>query len=74
MNPIHVGAQVRIASWAVLNAALRRLTELRPEPNQMLYAGRRAEVTGYRRGLADHALYELRDAPGLWKEDWLEPL
>jgi hypothetical protein len=74
MKPIRVGAQVRIASWAVLNAALRRLADLRPEPGQMLCAGRRAEVTGYRRGAADRPLYELRDTPGLWREDWLEAI
>ena len=74
MTSIHVGARVRIASWAVLNAALRRLDELRPEPGQMLCAGHRAQVIGFRRGQADRPLYLLRDVPGLWAEDWLEPI
>jgi hypothetical protein len=74
MTPIAVGAQVRIASWVVLNAALRRLDELRPAPGQMLRAGHRAQVTGFRRGPADRPLYELRDVPGLWREEWIEPI
>jgi hypothetical protein len=74
MSPIHLGARVRIASWAVLNAALRRLDDLRPEPGQMLCAGRLAQVTGFRRGRAGRPLYELGDAPGLWTEDWIEPV
>lgn len=74
MTSTHVGATVRIASSAVLNAALRRLDELRPEPGQMVCAGRRAQVTGFRRGQAGRSLYQLRGVPGLWAEEWIEPL
>jgi hypothetical protein len=40
----------------------------------MLCAGHRAQVIGFRRGPADRPLYLLRDVPGLWAEDWLEPI
>jgi hypothetical protein len=40
----------------------------------MLWAGRKASVTGYRRGLENRSLYTLKDAPGLWPEEWIDPI
>jgi hypothetical protein len=40
----------------------------------MLWAGRDASVTGYQRGADNRSLYALKDAPGLWPEEWLDPL
>ena len=74
MKRIHIGSRVRIADGANLAAALRRPAGCRPEPRQMTWAGRDASVTGYRRGPADTALYALGDAPGLWREAWIDPL
>ena len=74
MKQIHVGSRVRIADGAILNAALRWRADLRPEPGQMLWAGREAGVTGYRRGSEDRSLYALKGAPGLWSEEWIDPL
>jgi hypothetical protein len=74
MKPIHVGSRVRIASPTILAAALRSPAEGRPEPGQMLWAGRNASVTGYRRGLENRSLYKLDDAPGLWPEEWIDPV
>jgi hypothetical protein len=31
-------------------------------------------VTGYQRGAETRSLYALRDAPGLWPEEWLDPI
>jgi hypothetical protein len=50
MKRIHVGSRVRIAEGTILNAALRWPAERRPEPGQMVWAGRDASVTGYQRG------------------------
>jgi hypothetical protein len=74
MKDIHVGSRVRIAEGAILNAALRWPPDLRPEPGQMLWAGRRASVTAYRRGSEDRSLYTLKGAPGLWSEEWIDPI
>jgi hypothetical protein len=74
MKHVHVGSRVRIADTRTLVATLRGLAERRPEPGQMLWAGRSASVTGYRRGPNDASLYELKDAPGLWLEAWLEAI
>ena len=71
---IHLGSSVRIADGAVLLAALRGQADLRPEPGQMLWAGRKASVTGYRRRPEGRSLYALKDAPGLWAEEWIDPL
>ena len=71
---IHVGSRVRIADRATLNAALRLPADLRPEPGQMLWAGRETSVTGYRRGLEDRSLYVLKGAPGFWLEEWIDPI
>lgn len=70
MNLIHIGSRVRIAGSAALHAA----KDLRPEPGQMLWAGREANVTGYRRGPDDRRLYALRGLPGLWLEEWIDPI
>ena len=70
MKPIHIGSRVRIAGGAALHAA----KDLRPEPGQMLWAGREACVAGYRRSPDDRSLYALKGAPGLWLEEWLDPL
>jgi hypothetical protein len=74
VKAIHVGTRVRIADTATLGAALRRLSELRPEPGQMVHAGLATAVTGYRRGAGDQPLFELDGAPGLWATEWLVPL
>jgi hypothetical protein len=74
MKRIHVGSRVRIADKTILNAALRWPPERRPEPNQMLWAGRNASVMGYQRGAGNRSLYALKDAPGLWSEEWLDPI
>lgn len=72
MKRVHVGSRVRIADTKILVAALRGPAERHPEPGQMVWAGRSTSVTGYRRGESDVSLYELKDAPGLWPEDWLD--
>jgi hypothetical protein len=48
--------------------------DLRPKPGQMLWAGREASVTGYRHGPDDRPLYALKGAPGLWLEEWIDPI
>ena len=40
----------------------------------MLWAGRQTSVTGYRRSSEDRSYYVLRDAPGLWSEEWIDPI
>ena len=70
MKLIHIGSHVRIAGRAALHAA----KEPRPEPGQMLWAGREASVTGYRHGPDDRPLYALKGAPGLWLEEWIDPI
>ncbi len=75
IKPIHIGSRVRIAGEPALLAALHRLTGLRPEPGQMLCAGQDASVTGYRRSpVGDRSLYALEGAPGLWPEEWIDPI
>jgi len=74
MKRIHVGSRVRISDGAILNAALRWPADLRPEPGQMLWAGRQASVTGYRRGSDGRSSYVLKDAPGLWSAEWIDPI
>jgi hypothetical protein len=71
---IHIDSLVRAADGAVLAAALRAPVDRRPEPGQMLWAGRQARVTGYRRGAGGRSLYVLKGAPGLWAEEWLDPI
>jgi hypothetical protein len=70
MKRIHIGSLVRIAGLAALHTA----KDLRPEPGQMLWAGREASVTGYRRSPDDRSLYALKGAPGLWLEKWIDPI
>ena len=74
MKQVHIGSRVRIADTKILVAALRRPAERHPEPAQMLWAGRSTSVTGYRRGTSDASLYDLKDAPGLWPEEWLDAI
>ena len=74
MKPIHIHSRVRIAGGAALEAALRGPAELRPEPDQMLWAGRQACVTGYRRSAGDRSSYLLEGAPGFWAEEWIDPV
>jgi len=74
MKRIHIGSRVRIADGTILDAALRSPTEHRPEPGQMVWAGRDANVTGYRRGVGNRPLYALKDAPGLWPEEWIDSI
>jgi len=73
MKRIHLGSRVRIAG-AALQGALRSPKDLRPDPGQMLWASRQARVTGYRRGPEDRSLYTLEGAPGLWQEEWIDPI
>jgi hypothetical protein len=74
MKRIHVGSRVRITDETILNAALRWPTECRPEPGQMVWAGRHASVTGYQRGAGSRSLYTLEGPPGLWPEEWIDPI
>jgi len=74
MKRIHVDSRVRIADRAILAAALRWPADLRPEPGQMLWAGRQASVTGYRRSSEGRPSYQLKGAPGLWSEEWIDPI
>jgi hypothetical protein len=74
MKPIHIYSRVRVADGSTLAAALRAPVERRPEPAQMLWAGRLACVTGYRRSVDGRPSYVLKDAPGLWAEGWLDPI
>jgi hypothetical protein len=74
MKQVHVGSRVRIADTRTLVSALRGPAELRPEPGQMLWAGRSTTVAGYRRGTGGASLYDLKDAPGLWREAWLDAI
>jgi len=74
MKPIHIHSRVRVADGAVLATALRAPVERRPEPGQMLWAGRQACVTGYRRSVEGLPSYVLEGAPGLWAEEWLDPV
>ena len=70
MKPIHVGSRVRVAGVDALRAA----KGLQPEPGQMLWAGREACVTGHRRSPDHRSLYALKGVPGLWLEDWIDPI
>ena len=74
MKRIHVGSRVRVVDGAALQAVLRLPTDLRPEPDQMPWAGRRTTVTGYRRSRENGSLYALKGAPGLWPEEWIDPI
>jgi hypothetical protein len=40
----------------------------------MLWAGREARVLDYRHGPDGRPLYALKGAPGLWLEEWIEPI
>jgi hypothetical protein len=70
MKRIQIGSRVRIAGGAALHA----VKSLLPEPGQMLWAGREASVTGYRRSPDNRSLYALKGAPGLWLEEWIDPI
>jgi hypothetical protein len=74
MKRIHIHSRVRVADGAVLAAALRGPADRRPEPGQMLWASRQACVTGYRRSSEGRPSYVLEGAPGLWAEEWLDPV
>lgn len=73
-EPIHVGSSIRIADAARLGAALRGNTAQRPEPGQMLCAGKLDSVARYVRGPSGRPSYALRDAPGFWLEEWIDPV
>ena len=70
MKKIGLGSLVRIAGAAALHSA----AQFRPEPGQMLCAGREALVIDYRHGPDGRPLYVLKGAPGLWLEEWIEPI
>ena len=70
MKQIFIGSRIRVAGETVLHAA----KDLRPEPGQMLWAGREANVTDYRRSSDDRPMYALKGAPGLWLEEWIDPV
>jgi hypothetical protein len=40
----------------------------------MVWAGRDTSVTGYQRGAGNCSLYALKGAPGLWTEEWIDPI
>jgi hypothetical protein len=40
----------------------------------MLWAGQHARVTSYQRDAEGRSLYALRGAPGLWPEEWIDPI
>jgi hypothetical protein len=74
MKRVHVGSRVRIADRPILDAALRGPAERRPEPGQMVWAGRDTSVMGYQRRPGNCPLYALKNAPGLWPEEWIDPI
>lgn len=74
MKPIRVGGRVRTADAAGLLAALLSPLGSRPEPGQMVCAGRETTVTGYRRNAENRATYALRDVPGFWPEEWIDAI
>jgi hypothetical protein len=74
MKRIQLGSRVRIADAAILQEALRGPAERRPQPGQMVWASRHVSVTGFQRGAGNRSLYVLKDAPGLWPEEWIDPL
>lgn len=71
MKLLQIGSRVRVAGGAAL---LHAAKDFRAEPGQMLWAGREVIVTGYRRSPDDRPLYALKGAPGLWLEEWIDPL
>lgn len=74
MQRARLGSRVRTVDQAALIAALRLPAALRPEPGQMLWASRTAKVVGYRKGPKGRPSYVLSGVPGLWPEEWLDPL
>ena len=40
----------------------------------MLWAGQEASVTGYRLSPDDRSLYALKGLPGLWLDEWIDPI
>ena len=74
MKQIHIGSRVRVADGTTLVAALRGPVERRPEPGQMVSAGRDTLVLAYHRGAGNRSLYALKAAPGLWPEEWVTPI
>jgi len=73
-KPIHIHSLVRVADRAALTAALHEPADRRPEPGQMLWAGRQACVTGYRRSAGGRPSYVLEGAPGVFAEEWLDSI
>jgi hypothetical protein len=71
---IPIGSRVRVADEMILARMLRGPEDRRPEPGQMLWAGRDASVAGYRRGSGNRSLYVLEGAEGLWPEEWIDPI
>jgi len=66
-----IGSRVRIAAGTAL---LDVAKVFRPEPGQMVWAGRESIVIGYRRSVDDRPLFALRGAPGFWSEEWIDPI
>lgn len=72
MPRITVGSRVRILDRAELEAFLGAVPHERPAPAQFEGAGRRTQVVGVQLDTGE-PLYTLRDAPGVWREEWLRP-
>jgi hypothetical protein len=71
---VHIHSLVRVADRAALTAALQEPADRRPEPGQMLWAGRQAWVTGYRLSAGGRPSYVLKGAPGVFAEEWLDSI
>ena len=74
MKRIHLGVRVRVVGTEALREALRGPVDHRPEPAQMLWADRRSSVVGFQRRQDGRSLFTLADAPGLWPQEWLDPI
>jgi len=69
-----LGAWVRVAERPALEAAVRDPDPAsRPQPRQLLAAGRPARVVGVRLDRGEPR-YTLEGQPGLWRPGWLRPL
>jgi len=72
--PLGLGAWVRVAERPVLEAAVRDPDpSSRPQPRQILAAGRPARVVAVRLDRGEPR-YALEAQPGLWRPGWLRPL
>ena len=68
-----VGKWVSVASGPALEALLHRPGCPRPEPEQYLHAGQRAQIVAAVREPDGSFRYRLAGLPGVWREEWLAP-